>query len=147
MEDIAIREMVDTDIPSVIVIERISFSTPWSETSFFNEVYNPKSTAKVAVMKDSVVGYICANQVADEGHILNLAVRPDLRRRGIAKALVRDILAELKENECRFIYLEVRMSNLIAIELYTRLGFVVVGTRKQYYNEPKEDAVIMMFRI
>lgn len=147
MEGLTIRTMQESDLPSVVKIERLSFSTPWSETLFFNEIYKQRSIPKVAVIGDRIAGYICANQVADEGHILNLAVHPDFRGRGIANTLVENILEELKENACRFLYLEVRASNNAARELYEGFGFSVVGTRKEYYGEPKEDAVIMMLRL
>ncbi len=149
MERLIIRGMTEKDIQAVTEIERMSFSTPWSAASFYNEIYNPHSTAKVAVVEEAcsvqrVVGYICANQVSDEGHILNLAVHPDFRKKGIAKNLVKDILEDLKETTCRFLYLEVRISNYPARKLYEGFGFNIVGIRKGYYNEPKEDAVIMM---
>ncbi|HBG92028.1 MAG TPA: ribosomal-protein-alanine N-acetyltransferase [Nitrospiraceae bacterium] len=144
---LTIRTMQESDLPSIVKIERLSFSTPWSETSFFNEIYKQRSIPKVAVIDDRIAGYICANHVADEGHILNLAVHPDFRGKGIANTLVENILEELKENACRFLYLEVRASNNAARKLYEGFGFSVVGTRKEYYTEPKEDAVIMMLRL
>lgn len=147
MEELTIRLMQESDLPSVVAIERISFSTPWSETLFFNELYKQCSIPKVAVIGDRIAGYICANHVADEGHILNLAVHPDFRGKGIAKILVKHSLEELKENACRFLYLEVRVSNNAARKLYEGFGFSVVGTRKIYYTEPNEDAVIMMLRL
>ncbi|MBI4685288.1 MAG: ribosomal protein S18-alanine N-acetyltransferase [Nitrospirae bacterium] len=147
MHDAIIREMTKNDIPEVTVIERMSFSAPWSETSFFNEIYNPRSTSKVAVAGERVIGYICANQVSDEGHILNLGVHPDFRRKGIAKNLVTLIIEELKESACRFLYLEVRESNYPAKKLYEGFGFRIIGTRKEYYVMPAEDAVIMMLKI
>lgn len=147
MENITIRNMTETDIGEVAEIERMSFSTPWSETSFFNEMHNPRSTAKVAMAGERVIGYVCANQVADEGHILDLAVHPDFREKGVSKMLIGKILEEFGETSCRFLYLEVRESNAAAINLYTGLGFNIVGTRKEYYVNPKEDAVIMMLRM
>lgn len=147
MEGLIIRELLEHDLPDVVGIENISFTTPWSEILFFNEIYKQRSIAKVAVMDKKVIGYICANFVADEGHILNLAVHPDFRRKGIAKTLVENILEELKETDCRFLYLEVRASNNTARELYGGFGFKVVGTRKKYYNKPEEDAVIMSLRL
>jgi len=142
-----IRELRESDLPSVVKIERLSFSTPWSETLFFNEIHMQRSIPKVAVIDERIAGYICANHVADEGHILNLAVHPDFRGKGIAKILVKNILEELKANACRFLYLEVRASNNAARKLYEDFGFSVVWTRKLYYTEPKEDAVIMMLRL
>jgi ribosomal-protein-alanine N-acetyltransferase len=147
VEGLTIMAMQESDLPSVVAIERLSFSTPWSETSFLDEIYKHHSTAKVSVAGERVVGYICANQIADEGHILNLAVHPDFRRKGIANTLVKNIIEELKENACRFLYLEVRASNNAARKLYEGFGFSVVGARKAYYTEPKEDAVIMMLRL
>ncbi|MEK6582501.1 MAG: ribosomal protein S18-alanine N-acetyltransferase [Nitrospirota bacterium] len=152
MEGLIIRELLEHDLPEVVGIENISFTTPWSEILFFNEIYKQRSIAKVGIIEEArsvqrVVGYICANYVADEGHILNLAVHPDFRRKGIAKTLVENILEELKETDCRFLYLEVRASNNTARELYEGFGFSVVGTRKKYYNKPEEDAVIMSLRL
>ncbi len=147
MTELTIRELRESDIPSVVEIENISFTIPWSKILFFNEIYKQRSIAKVAVMDKKVIGYICANFVADEGHILNLAVHPDFKRKGIAKTLVENILEELKETDCRFLYLEVRASNNTARELYEGFGFKVVGTRKKYYNKPEEDAVIMSLRL
>lgn len=147
MEGLIIRLMQESDLPSVVEIERLSFTTPWSERLFFNEIYKQRALAQVAAVGDRVIGYICSNYVADEGHILNLAVHPDFRGRGIAKRLVKEILAELKENACRFLYLEVRASNNIAREFYEGLGFEVIGRRNGYYTEPNEDAVLMMLRL
>ena len=147
MEGLIIRELLEHDLPEVVGIENISFTTPWSEILFFNEIYKQRSIARVALIDKRVIGYICANYVADEGHILNLAVHPDFRRKGIAKTLVENILEELKETDCRFLYLEVRASNNAARELYEGFGFSVVGTRKKYYNKPEEDAVIMSLRL
>ncbi|KAF0145820.1 MAG: ribosomal-protein-alanine N-acetyltransferase [Nitrospirae bacterium] len=147
MEGLIIRELLEHDLPDVVGIENISFTTPWSEILFFNEIYKQRSIARVALIDKRVIGYICANYVADEGHILNLAVHPDFRRKGIAKTLVENILEELKETDCRFLYLEVRASNNAARELYEGFGFSVVGTRKKYYNKPEEDAVVMSLRL
>lgn len=147
MKQILIRNMLEEDLQSVIRVERMSFSFPWSETSFFNEIHKQRALSKVAVLDDKVVGYMCAEYVADEGHILNLAVNQDCRKMGIATALVENILEELKINACRFLYLEVRDSNYIAKRLYQGFGFKIVGTRKNYYVAPVEDAVIMMLEI
>lgn len=147
MLEFFIREMTKEDIRSVIEIERLCFAAPWSEASFFNELFNPRSITRLLVAGGRPGGYICANQIADEGHILDLAVHPDFRRKGIARALVEDILQGLKTNGCRFVYLEVRFSSEAARKLYEGLGFRMVGTRKEYYNNPREDAVIMKLDI
>jgi len=139
--------MGEEDIQSVLKIEKISFSFPWTESSFFNEVRKPRSLAKVAVVDDEIVGYLCAEHVLDEGHILDLAVHPGYRRMGIATALVEHVLEALKEKACRFLYLEVRASNYLAKRLYQGFGFRIVGARKRYYISPTEDAVIMMLEV
>jgi ribosomal-protein-alanine N-acetyltransferase len=144
MPDILIREMQVSDIPDVLQIEHMSFTTPWSENAFLNEINKLYSFTKVAVLGNNIIGYICVNHIIDEGHILNLAVHPDFRRRGIATKLFEDALNELKEIECRYLYLEVRVSNLEARKFYEHLGFRVMGIRKDYYTYPIEDAVTMM---
>ncbi len=147
MKETLIRRMTEEDVASVIAIEKASFSLPWSEISFVKELYKPRSIAKVAVADDAVVGYVCADFVLDEAHILDLAVHPDYRKRGIAAALVDETIRELKMNECRFVFLEVRASNSAAIKLYKSFGFRVAGNRRDYYVAPVEDAVIMMLEV
>jgi len=147
MPEILIREMQVSDIPDVLQIEHMSFTTPWSKNAFLNEINKLYSLIKVAVLGDTIIGYICVNYIIDEGHILNLAVHPDFRRQGIATKLLEDALNELKEIECRYLYLEVRVSNLEAKKFYECLGFKVMGTRKDYYTYPIEDAVTMMRRL
>jgi ribosomal-protein-alanine N-acetyltransferase len=146
-ELIHIREMYPDDIPEIVSIERLSFSTPWSETSFRSEIYSRYSVTRVAELNGIIVGYICVKHVADECHLLNLAVRPDYRRRGIARALLDNVIQELRMEGCRFFYLEVRLSNYAARKLYERFGFNIVGIRKGYYANPAEDAIIMMMEL
>ncbi|HXX56953.1 MAG TPA: ribosomal protein S18-alanine N-acetyltransferase [Thermodesulfovibrionales bacterium] len=147
MRQIRVREMREEDIPEVIRIERSSFSTPWSETSFLNEIHKSRSIAKVAELHEAVVGYICAEQILDEGHILNLATDPNHRGIGIANTLVGDVVSELRKKACRFLYLDVRASNSIAKGFYEGLGFRVIGVRKKYYVAPHEDGVIMVLEL
>jgi ribosomal-protein-alanine N-acetyltransferase len=139
--------MRDADVPIVAGIEKTSFTLPWSETSFANEVHKLRSLPRVAVIDGTIVGYVCSEHVGDECHILNLAVHPDYRKQGIANMLVEYIIEELKLKACRFLYLEVRASNYVAKKLYHGFGFKIVGTRKNYYVAPVEDAVIMMLEI
>jgi ribosomal-protein-alanine N-acetyltransferase len=147
MPEILLRKMQATDIPEVLKIERISFTTSWSENAFLKEIHKLYSLTKVAVLGDKVIGYICANYIMDEGHIMNLAVHHNFRRRGIGTKLVEEILDELKENDCRYIYLEVRFSNLRARNFYERFGFRVAGIRRNYYSSPIEDAALMMRKL
>lgn len=139
--------MRERDIPAILKIERTSFSTPWSEEAFHQEIRKPYALSKVAVLKDSIIGYICINIIFDDCHILNLAVHPDFRKRGIATALMKEILNELKEKGCRFFYLEVRASNTGAKAFYERFGFNIAGVRKNYYVSPDEDALLMALRV
>jgi ribosomal-protein-alanine N-acetyltransferase len=143
MTEMFIRKMIWSDIPEVLSIERMSFTTPWSETAFLKEIYSPYSIAKVAVLEGEIAGYVCASHLLDEGHILNLAVHPDLRRRGVATVLARKVIDELGMKGCKALFLEVRVSNHGAIQFYERFGFRSVGYRKDYYTLPKEDAVLM----
>jgi ribosomal-protein-alanine N-acetyltransferase len=142
----AISVMTVEDIDEVLEIERASFTTPWSETSFFNEIKNPRSISKVARRGGRIVGYLCASRIIDEGHILTFAVHPDFRMIGIASALIRDILEQLKGEGCRFVFLEVRASNSRARRMYERFGFRELGVRKDYYLTPVEDGIVMVLK-
>lgn len=147
MNTVYIREMYPDDIAEIVSIERLSFSTPWSETSFRSEVYSRYSVTRVAELNGVIVGYVCVKHLADECHLLDLAVHPDYRRRGIARALLDNVIQELRDEGCRFFYLEVRSSNYAARKLYEKFGFNMVGIRKGYYVNPAEDAVIMMLEL
>ena len=146
MSDLVIREMTEDDLPGILEIERISFSTPWSEYSFLNELYKKYAISRTAVFEQNIVGYICTNYVLHEAHILNLAVHPDFRRQKIATVLMDEALRELKKKGCVFIYLEVRASNTGAIKFYESFEFKVADIRKKYYINPTEDALLMMGR-
>ncbi|MCE5194681.1 MAG: ribosomal protein S18-alanine N-acetyltransferase [Nitrospiraceae bacterium] len=143
-----LREMTEADLPQVIEIENLSFSTPWSAESFKTEISSSSSIAKTAVSENyNVIGYICAKKILDEAHILNIAVHKNFREKGIARKLIQSVLDELRENECRILYLEVRASNNIARKLYESFGAEVIGLRKQYYTHPAEDAVLMKLKL
>lgn len=147
MRHVEIREMREADLATIVEIENISFSTPWSSYSFKKEIYKPYSIPKVAVINNRIVGYICVERIIDEAHILNLAVHPDFRKMGIGSLLVSNILDELRTTGCRYVYLEVRASNVAAKKLYERFGFEVIGIRKHYYIHPEEDAYVMMLEL
>lgn len=144
MRPVVIREMSPDDIPEVARIERESFTTPWAETSFRTELYSRFAVTRVAVLDDAVVGYICIRQIVDECHLMDLAVHPGYRRRGIATLLLNNVLPDIEASACRSLYLEVRMSNRAAKRLYEKFGFRVVGIRKNYYVNPPEHALVMM---
>lgn len=147
MRSLEIREAKERDIPSIVEIENMSFSAPWSFDSFMKEIHKPYSIPRVAVMDKKVVGYIFAERIIDEAHILNLAVHPKHRKMGIGTLLVSTMIEELKRTGCRYIYLEVRSSNHAAKRLYERFKFKVVGIRRHYYVFPEEDAYVMMLEL
>lgn len=147
MDKLVIRDMREEDILEVVNIEQVSFSTPWSEQSFLRELYRKYSLAKVAVFRDKIIGYICADYKLYEASILNLAVHPDYRRWGVATILMNNVINELKNRSCVFVYLKVRVSNTGAKEFYNRFGFKAESIRKKYYSNPDEDALVMMGRL
>ena len=142
---IIITVMTPADVREVLAIEKASFTTPWSEILFMNEIYKPGSMPLVARINGRIVGYICANQVLDEGHILNVTVHPEYRRQHIASDMIRHMIGLFRLNNCSVIFLEVRASNRAAIGMYELAGFRVIGVRKRYYTLPDEDAVNMAF--
>jgi [ribosomal protein S18]-alanine N-acetyltransferase len=146
LKEIAIDAMIENDLPEVLEIERASFTMPWSEISFFNQIKNPRCISKVARVEGRIAGYICASRLIDEGHILTFAVHPEHRKLGIASALITEMLDHLKDEGCRFIFLEVRASNEAARRMYEKFGFREIGTRKNYYVSPVEDAVLMVLK-
>ena len=137
---IELRKMTEADVPQIAAMEQSIFSQGWSERSIREELENPLSLWMVAVDGDVVAGYVGSQTVGDEADMLNLAVLPEYRGRGIAKRLCRGLMGNLPAH-C--LTLEVRVSNEPAIRLYDRLGFVQVGRRKNYYQKPKEDALIL----
>lgn len=139
--------MSEKDVPIIADIEKMTYTMPWSDTSFYSEVYSRYSLTRIAELEGRIVGYICVRQIADECHLLNLTVDSAFRRRGIASLLFTDVLEDLTGSGGRFLYLEVRASNHEAKRLYEKFGFKMVGMRKNYYIRPEENALIMMREI
>jgi ribosomal-protein-alanine N-acetyltransferase len=141
---LSIERMHPADLPDVLVIERASFSMPWSRGAFLYEI-EQNQVARCWVGRDDgrIVGYICLWEVADELHVTNVAVHPDARRRGIARALLESVFARARVVGSRIVILEVRPSNTEAIPLYESFGFRVVGRRRGYYYDTGEDALVM----
>ncbi len=136
--------MHPSDLPEVLEIERMSFTTPWNIRSFEYELEHKDTILKVAVFNNQIVGYVCVRTILDVTHILNLAVLPEFRRRGIGSTLLREALNELRQLKPYVnITLEVRESNTAAIKLYEKFGFKIIGQRIGYYEKPHEDALIM----
>ena len=135
--------MQECHVAQVAELERMCFSTPWSENSVASELQNDLALWMVALNDDVVVGYIGSQTVCGETDMMNVAVHPDWRRRGIGEILIEQLIVELKRRGSSSLSLEVRSSNAPAITLYEKLGFRQVGRRPNYYRNPKEDALIL----
>ena len=131
-------------LDELVELERICFSTPWSRNMLAEELDNACSAFLVAVdANETVVGYAGLQVVLDEGYIANIAVFPEHRRKGVAGQLLQVFMNFAEANRLAFLTLEVRASNQAAIALYANRGFEEVGRRKNYYEHPIEDAIIM----
>ena len=131
-------------IPQIAALERECFSLPWTEAMLRAQLA-PETHLFLAAetAAGEVLGYVGLLFVLDEGYISNVAVAPEHRRRGIARALLRELVHRAEEQKLAFLTLEVRARNAAAIALYASLGFEPVGRRKNYYEKPTEDAVLM----
>lgn len=138
-----IEIMKAAHVAQIAELEKICFFDPWSERSIASELENQLAFWLVAMEDDHVAGYIGSQTVIDETDMMNVAVHPDFRRRGIAEMLVNTLVKHLKDMGSRCLTLEVRTSNAAAIALYEKLGFQEIGRRKNYYRNPKEDALIL----
>ena len=138
-----IELMTADHVPQIAELEKICFNDPWSEKSIASELDNRLSLWLVAMDGDRVAGYVGSQSVLGETDMMNIAVHPDFRRRGIAEELVMKLVEELKVRGNHSLMLEVRVSNDPARNLYEKLGFQQVGLRKNYYRNPKEDACIL----
>lgn len=138
-----LRRMEIEDAKEIEIIEKQSFALPWSKYEIEKTFLAGNNLFCIATIQGEVVGYIGMLMVLDEGNIINIAVKSDFRRCGIAKGLLVFLIAEAKKEEVKHITLEVRQSNAIAIKMYESLGFEAVGIRKNFYERPTENAVIM----
>jgi [ribosomal protein S18]-alanine N-acetyltransferase len=137
-----IQRLTYADLPQVIAIERRAFPTPWSLAMFVLELSKPSGICLAARREGDLVGYLICSRYDTVWHVMNVAVDPAERRTGVATALMAELLERVEEPEARFT-LEVRPSNRPAIALYERFGFRVAGTRRRYYQDNGEDALIM----
>jgi [ribosomal protein S18]-alanine N-acetyltransferase len=137
-----IRRLTYADLPQVIAIERRAFPTPWSLAMFVLELSKPSGICLVAVSENRVIGYLVCSRYDIVWHVMNVAVDPGRRRRGIATAMLAHLFAQADKPGEQYT-LEVRTSNDAAIALYERFGFESAGVRPGYYHDNKEDALIM----
>ena len=138
-----IKRMASEHVPQIAFLEKLCFHDPWSESSIASELNNSLSLWLVAMEDDTVVGYVGSQTVLGWTDMMNIAVHPDHRRKKIGEQLVLSLEEELKKQESTCLTLEVRASNEPAKSLYYKLGFLEVGRRKNYYRNPKEDALIL----
>ena len=138
-----IREMTLQDVPAVAEIEKACFSLPWSEQSLVDSVVREDTMFLVCEDAPEIVGYIGMYLSFDEGDITNVAVSPAHRKMGYGEAIVSKAVELAKEKQLEMILLEVRVSNVPAISLYKKMGFEEIGIRKNFYEHPVEDAIIM----
>ena len=140
---IKIVSMDCSHVAAVAALEKTCFSDPWSENSIASELDNPLSCWLVAVDNDMVVGYVGSQTVLDGSDMMNIAVHPDYRKQGIGTGLILELIRELSLRGSHSLMLEVRTSNEQAISVYSKLGFSEIGRRRNYYRNPKEDALIL----
>ena len=135
--------MDESHVAAIAKLEKLCFSDPWSEKSIATELTGKFSCWLVAMEGETLVGYVGSQSVLGESDMMNIAVHPEHRRKGVAEALVNALVAELSARGNYCLSLEVRVSNAPAIALYEKLGFCQVGRRPNYYRNPKEDALIL----
>lgn len=140
---IEIQNMTEDHVAQIAALEKECFSEPWSEKSVASELQNDLSLWLVAMDGKTVAGYVGSQAVLGEADMMNIAVRPDYRRQGIAEKLVLELMERLHQAGNYSLTLEVRASNMPAQVLYEKLGFRMVGRRPKYYAKPKEDALIL----
>ena len=141
-----IREMQAADVEKVAALEAQIFSMPWAVQGFFDTLGREDVVFLVAYEQDELLGYVGVYCTADEGEITNVAVAQTARRRGVAYALMSQLIEMLAGREIFRIVLEVRVSNEPAIRLYERMGFLKAGKRKSFYEKPTEDAYVMVLQ-
>lgn len=138
-----IREMNLADIEAVAAIERQIFSMPWSEQGFQTSLQSEDTLYLVVYNRDQILGYCGFLQSFDEADITNVAVAPEIRNSGIGFAMLSELMMQGRKRGIQRYTLEVRTGNAAAIHLYQKLGFESVGIRKNFYERPREDAMIM----
>ncbi len=144
---VAIERMTEHDLLAVVEIEEESGLSPWGWDAYHKELQSPEQVIMLVARADSaggpVAGFIVSRLIGPELHVYNVAVRRELRRRGVAARLLRAVLEWGRRNGASLAFLEVREGNSAAQSLYRACGFAVAGRRRQYYAAPVEDALLM----
>lgn len=147
MMDLVIEKMTEAHIEEIARLEKECFSSPWSEAGLKMELDNSFARFFVAFSENKLAGYMGAHNVLGEVFVTNIAVFKDFRRQGVAQGLIENLLETAKNENAEFVTLEVRKSNFPAISLYEKTGFEKVGERKNFYEKPIEDAILMTYFI
>lgn len=142
-ETVEIRRMRADDLERVLEIEHASYSTPWPESSFLGLLNRDDADLFVAESGDELAGYAVSWAVIDQGELGNIAVAPAWRRHGVGKRLLECVIGAMRRRGVRELFLEVRVSNTPARNLYEQYGFRMVGRRPAYYSLPVEDALVL----
>lgn len=142
-----IRPMTEQDLDEVVVIENATFTQPWSKQGFLDTLHNPNTLYLVAEENNEILGYLGLWQSFEEADITNVAVKATARQKGVATALIEATKQQAESRGITALTLEVRKSNAPAIHLYEKQGFHSVGIRPNFYDLPKEDAVIMWLEL
>ncbi len=142
-EAVELRDMRDADMQRVVEVERRSYSVPWSETTFLGLLRRRDAEIVVATIAGDIIGHAVYWHVLDQGELGNVAVIETMRGRGIGAQLVAEIVKRATARGIRELFLEVRPSNTSARQLYEKFGFEQVGRRRNYYQEPIEDALVL----
>ena len=140
---LVIRDATRDDLARLETLEALCFSTPWTAETLASQLPDAMHVFLVAEEDGEIKGYVNLMHVLDEGYIGNVAVDPAARRRGLGRALIASLLERASALELSFVTLEVREGNVPAIALYAGFGFARVGLRKNYYDSPRENAVLM----
>lgn len=136
-----------TDLEQIMEIEQVSFPFPWTNRMFFHELSND-SLSFAYVVRDvdgKIIGYVFMKALLDELHLLNIAVDPQWRRKGLGKVLIERVLNTVEEKRMERVILEVRVSNQPALDLYRKFGFKRVCIRRNYYCRPTENALLLQY--
>jgi [ribosomal protein S18]-alanine N-acetyltransferase len=140
---VSVRDMIPEDVPVIADIERASYSVPWSELTFRGLLRRQDAELIVAAAGETIVGYSVLWCVMDQAELGNVAVSAAWRRRGVGELLVGEMIRRAAARGIREVFLEVRPSNTVARRLYERFGFAHVGRRRNYYQKPVEDALVL----
>ncbi len=138
--NLVIAPATEADIPAMMALENACFSDPWTEGAMRSTFDIPVTRILVARLEGEVVGFAIAYLIPPEGEIADICVSPAMRGKGIGGLLLNGLIAD---SQCSQFWLEVRLSNLAAQRLYGKTGFQILGVRKNYYDHPKEDAIVM----